>query len=110
MIGAGALRDRVTILYPSVTDDVQGGQTTTWAVQAQCWAEVVSWSGREQLASGGVQSASSTRITVHYRSDLTAQSRIRRDRDGQEYELVSPPRDTDGRRIWLELDAVEVRA
>lgn len=105
----GELRERVTLLTPVTVADGQGGQTTTWAEGDQVWAAVVPLSGREALAAGAVQSALSTRITLRYRDGVTAQMRVRRDRDAQLYELTGPPRDLEGRRRWLELDAVEVR-
>lgn len=105
----GALRDTATLLVPATAPDGQGGQTTTWSDGDMVFAAIVPLSGREALAAGAVQSSMSTRITVRYRDGITAHHRLRRDRDGQVYELVGPPRDVDGRRRWLELDAVEVR-
>lgn len=106
---AGLLRDRLTLLAPVTVADGQGGQTTTWSEGDQVWAAVVPLSGREALSAGAVQSSLSTRITIRYRDGVTAQMRVRRERDGQLYELTGPPRDVDARRRWLELDAVEVR-
>lgn len=105
----GELRDVATLLVPAAVADSQGGQTTTWSDGDTVHAAIVPLSGREALAAGAVQSSLSTRITLRYRDGVTAQHRLRRDRDGQVYELVGPPRDVDGRRRWLELDAVEVR-
>lgn len=105
----GELRDLVTFLTPVTVADGQGGQTTTWSEGDQVWAAVVPLSGREALSAGALQSSLSTRITVRYREGVTAQMRVRRERDGQLYELTGPPRDVDARRRWLELDAVEVR-
>ena len=106
---AGELRERVTLLTPTTVSDGQGGQTTTWTDGDPVWAAVVPVSGREALAAGAVQSSLSTRITIRHHIGITAQMRIRRERDGQLYELLGPPRDIDARRRWLELDAVEVR-
>lgn len=104
---AGLLRDRVTMLSATTTADGSGGQTTTWLDGDPLWAQVRALSGREALQYGALQSSVSVRIGVRYRSDLTIQHRLRREPGGPTYELTAV-RDVDGRRRWLECDAVEV--
>jgi len=107
----GDLRDRVEVLAPVTGDDGSGGQTAAYPDTGDVVAAaIVPLSGREALAAGAMQASLSTRITIRYRTGVTAQYRLRRERDGQVYELVGPPRDVDGRRRWLELDAQEVSA
>jgi SPP1 family predicted phage head-tail adaptor len=106
---AGLLRDRVALLAATTTSDGQGGHTTTWPTlgYAEARAQVRALSGREALQFGALQSTGTTRITLRYRPDLTVQHRLRREPDGPTYELTAV-RDVDGRRRWLECDAVEV--
>lgn len=107
----GELRERATLIAAVETNDGKGGQTAAWTNEvAEVSAAIVPVSGREALASGAMQSSLGVRITIRYRSDVTAAMRLRRERDGQVYELVGPPRDVDGRQRWLELEAQEVRA
>ena len=104
----GDLRDRVTLLSAVTTKDGKGGEVTTWPDGGDtCWAQVRALSGREALQFGALQSTVQVRITLRYRSDLTVQHRLRREPTGPTYELTAV-RDVDGRRRWLECDAVEV--
>lgn len=103
----GQLRDRVTLLRATTADDGHGGQTVTWGAFDTAAAAILALSGREVLMAGAMQLEMSHRITLHYRTDVTVQSRVRRDRDGQVFD-VQALRDPDGRRRWLELDAQEV--
>lgn len=104
---SGRLRDRCTLLTATTTADGQGGQTTTWTAGDHVWAHVRALSGREVMQFGAVQSSAALRISLRFRSDLTVQHRLRREPSGPTYELTAM-RDVDGRRRWLELDAVEV--
>jgi SPP1 family predicted phage head-tail adaptor len=104
---AGLLRDRCTVLTATTSSDGKGGQTTAWVAGDAVWAQVRSLTGREAMQLGALQSTVTGRITVRYRSDLTVQHRLRREPDGPTYELTAV-RDVDGRRRWLECDAVEV--
>lgn len=104
---AGLLRDRLTMLTATTAADSQGGQVTTWADGDAIWANLRALSGKEALQYGALQSSVTARIALRYRSDLTVQHRLRREPDGPTYELTAV-RDVDGRRRWLEVDAVEV--
>lgn len=107
----GDLRERLTLLSPVLVDDGQGGQTISdWTDGDEVAAAVVPVGSRESIALGGQQASLQVRITIRYRTGVSSPMRVRRGRDQQVYELMGPPRDVDGRRRWLELDASEVRA
>ena len=107
----GQLRDRVTLLTPVLVDDGQGGQTVSgWTAGDEVAAAFTTLAGREAVGAGGMQASMGARVVIRYRTGVTAQMRIRRERDQKVFELGAPPRDVDDRQRWLELDALETRS
>jgi SPP1 family predicted phage head-tail adaptor len=107
-MSAGELRDRVTFYSPTKTTDVLRGQTVTYTT-ALCTV-AAHWRGlttRETLMAQGQETLPAARLVVRYRADITTQLRAQRNGSGPLYEVASV-NDYDGRRIWLDLDLVEV--
>lgn len=105
---SGLLRDRVTFFSPTKVTDALRGQTVTYTT-ALCtvWAHWRGLTTRETLIAQGMQTLPAVRLVIRYRADITTQLRVQRGDAGPLYEVMSV-NDPDGRRIWLDLDLVEV--
>lgn len=102
------LRDRVTFYSPTkVTDAIRGQAVTYTTVLATVWAEWRGLTGRETLLAQAMQTIPTYRLTIRYRADITTQLRVKRGTAGPTCD-VSDVRDPDGRKVFLELDLVEV--
>jgi SPP1 family predicted phage head-tail adaptor len=107
-MAAGHLRDRVTFFSPTKVTDVLRGQTVTYTSElATVWAHWRGLTTRETLVAQGMQTLPAARLVIRYRADITTQLRVQRGVSGPLYEIASV-NDPDGRRIWLDLDLVEV--
>ena len=105
---SGLLRDRVTFFSPTKVTDALRGQTVTYTtVLCTVWAHWRGLTTRETLIAQGMQTLPAVRLVIRYRADITTQLRVRRGDTGPLYEVMSL-NDPDGRRIWLDLDLVEV--
>jgi SPP1 family predicted phage head-tail adaptor len=72
-IGAGDLRDRVTVSSPSFSTSAQGGRTTTWSdVASSIAAKIETSTQSEQLAGGQVKAILTHRVIVRYTATLAA--------------------------------------
>ena len=54
-MSAGALKDRVRIDKPVMTDDGKGGQTRTWAEELTCWSAWIYSRGSEAVDAARLQ-------------------------------------------------------
>lgn len=97
-ITAGQLRDRVTILKPTYTQNARGEAVASYADGATVWAAVRAASGREVLAAAQVGQVVTIRCKVRWGIDITTEDRIRY--RGEVYEVVEAV-DPDGRRTEL---------
>lgn len=92
-LAAGRLRHRVDFLAPGGGQDPTTGELlgdgAEVVLEADVPAEVVPVSVREFVASQATQSQVTTRVTVRYREDVTAQHRVRH--RGKIFEIVGPP-------------------
>ena len=104
----GELRDRVTFYAPTPTTDVLRGQAivyTTEVCDVAC-----QWRGlttRETLIAQGQETLPAARLVIRYRTDITTKLRALRNGVGPMFEVASV-NDYDGRRIWLDIDVMEV--
>lgn len=73
---ASRLRHRVTLQQPSETPDGAGGVTRTWQDVATLWAEIEALSANESVEAARLVSGITHRITLRYRSGVTAQMRV----------------------------------
>lgn len=107
-MSAGELRDRVTFFSPTKTTDVLRGQTVTFT-RPLCTV-AASWRGltsRESLIAQGQETIPSARLVIRYRGDITTHLRAQRNGAGPLYEVASV-NDYTGRKVWLDVDLVEV--
>lgn len=86
-LSAGRLRHRITIQQPRQQQDLTTGAIrTVWTdVATDVAAEIAPLSVREFIASSQMQSQITARITIRYRSGLTAQMRILHPSTGKIY-------------------------
>ncbi len=74
---AGKLRHRIRLQKPVRSQSpVTGAIVNSWADVATLWANVTDVSVREFVAAQAGQSELTTRITIRYRSDVSAKHRI----------------------------------
>jgi SPP1 family predicted phage head-tail adaptor len=107
-MSAGELRDRLTFYAPSRVTDALRGQTVTYTqALITVWGEWRGLTTRETLIAQGMQTIPAARVVIRYRDDITTQLRVQRNATGPRYEVASV-NDPDGRRIWLDLDLMEV--
>lgn len=97
---------RVTLLTYAPTRDAAGGVVEAWTDGAEVWAERRDQPGREVLAAGQINAATSALFFIRYRSDIGAKDRLRC--EGLEYDIVSLKEI--GRRDGVEIAATARRA
>ena len=74
---AGKLRHWVMIQTPvNIQDPATGALTPSWQDTTSVWAEVYFLSAREFIAAQAGQSEVTARITIRYRTDISAKCRI----------------------------------
>jgi SPP1 family predicted phage head-tail adaptor len=73
---AGKLRHRVSLEEMSETIDSYGQREPYWSHVADLWAAIEPLSAKEFIAAQQLQSQVTTRITIRYRSGVTAGMRI----------------------------------
>lgn len=76
MVGAGSLKERITIQQKTTTADGQGGRSTAWGTLATVWASVVPLTMGEKLQAAAIGSTLAYTVTVRYREDITPAMRI----------------------------------
>lgn len=72
----GELRHRVSIQKKRITEDELKQQTENWADIATVWASIEPLSGREYFSARQENSEVTTKITIRYRRDITADMRV----------------------------------
>ncbi len=73
---AGRLDKRVTLQAHGITQDANGTPVEGWSDVATVWAAVEPLSGREFFAAAQVQAEQMQRITIRYRTGVTAAMRV----------------------------------
>ncbi len=110
-IGAGALDRLIAIEQPTLAGRTDSGQKqTTWTTVARVWANREDLSGEERFVAQQVASHVTTRWTIHHRTDVSPEMRIRDLGDpvlmdgalGRLHD-ISAALDADGRRMWLQI-------
>lgn len=107
-MSAGELRDWVTFFGPTkVTDALRGQAVAYTTVVATVKAHWRGLTTRETLIAQGQETLPAARLVIHYREDITTHLRAQRNGAGPLFEVASV-NDFDGRRIWLDVDLMEV--
>ena len=96
----GKLRSQVTLQTNTQTRDAGGGYADSWAGTATLWARIEPLSGRERLAAQQIEDTVTHRVTIRYRSGVSAQQRIA---FGVRVFNIRAVLDVDERNEWLEL-------
>jgi SPP1 family predicted phage head-tail adaptor len=88
---AGRLRERITILSRSVTQDALGQESITWSSIGSMWAEPVystlKGDGNELFRGGQIQDLNTVRFRVRYKPTITQSHRL--EYRGQGYDIVA---------------------
>lgn len=101
MTAPGNLNRRLVLQAPAESDDGAGGVVRNYATVATLWAQVVSLSGRADVAADNPGAALRYRIVIRYRDGVTTRHRFQ---DGSDiYRVISARRSAD--RRFLEIDA-----
>lgn len=74
---AGLRRHPIRLQREVRTSDGQGGETVGWVDGPVTRAEITPFSMREAVAAGQLATAAMHRIRILYRSDVTADQRVR---------------------------------
>ncbi len=75
-LGSGAFDQRVAIESRTNTPNAYGEAVPAWATQAETWARVEPLRGKEFLAAEQTQGAVDYRVTIRYRTGITANMRV----------------------------------
>ena len=98
---------RVSIQHNTPTVSSRGDRVDAWVEIAKVWANVAPLNGREFYLAQQVNSEITTRITIGYRSGITAKQH-RVVYGSQTYDIVSPPINPEMRNRDLVLMCKEV--
>lgn len=105
---AGRLRHTVKVQKLANVSDGQGGYTIAWTDIDTIPAEVIPMGGQELLHAGQLEYTDQYRVTIRYRSDITPIQRILWLDDTNTRTLdILTGLNTDGRKRWLIMTAVE---
>lgn len=74
--GAGQLRQRVSVLTSTTTDDALGQETTVWTAVATYWARVDFVGGKKIAYDGQVVDQVTHTVTMRYFGTLTPAARL----------------------------------
>jgi SPP1 family predicted phage head-tail adaptor len=97
---AGRMDRLIRIETLTVGKDAQGGETRTWALLAEVWAEVKPLSGTERLLAAQVTAQALLKFRIRYRDDFDETARIVY--EDRNYD-IDPPLAEIGRREGLEI-------
>lgn len=75
-LGAGDLRERVTIQKATVVRDAFGGEVLTWADAETVWAAVRDYSSREPLLADRLVMLVGYEVTIRSGVEVTHQDRL----------------------------------
>lgn len=104
------LRHRVTIQKAVMETNDRGVETFVFpgAEDFKVWAHIESYGAKITHGEAEKASAIEFRITVRFRTDITAQDRILH--KGRVFEQTLPPQNLDERRMFLQLQCREMVA
>jgi SPP1 family predicted phage head-tail adaptor len=73
---AHKLRHAITIQSKSVSRDVYGEETITWATFWSCWAAIAPLLGREFIEAQQMQARVTHRVTIRYHAGVLPEMRV----------------------------------
>lgn len=99
MLKAGKLRHRITIQQQvEVQNPDNGAMSVDWSNVATVWAAIEPLSAKEFIASESETSKITTRVTIRFRTDVTAKMRLLHNKKGVDFyynvEGVLPDKDS----------------
>lgn len=108
---AGKLRHRLLIQRPKETQNADGqivpSSLGPWEDVCEIWARVHELSGRELTAARQRQGQLTHEIEIRWRPGITDKMRGVMVPDGRVLNFLGPPRNPDGKKVALMIDAVE---
>lgn len=106
MLSAGKLNKRVSIKAQTTSRDSLNQKQATWStiVNGDVWAAVEPLSNREAMEARANQTELSHRVTIRYRTDVTADMRIQY---GTRSLAITGIRDPGERHEYLEILCIE---
>ena len=99
IIRSGALRHRVTLQAPVITQDEFGGPITTWTTVATLWALVESLGGNELVVARQVFAQGDYKVMIKYYAGITNKHRFQF--GGMNLDIINPS-DFEMRHIMIE--------
>lgn len=103
----GELRDRITF---QIKPEQSGGVINldpTFEDYCTVWAKVEYLKGREFWSAKAVNAEQTVRLIIRYRTDITADMRVKF--GGNTYEIIAPPMPLDNKKRWLVILCSEVK-
>lgn len=105
-VAAGKLRHRIALTALQTTTSPYGETVTEYVPAGEVWADVAPLSMKEHIASQALQAPITHRITIRFRSDITAEWRIQF--RGKTYGIHSILPDAESGLGHLTIEASEV--
>lgn len=102
----GALRARLILEAPTDVTDDNGGFIRTFSTLATVWGEITPTRGRPSFDANQSEQVLSHRIRIRYRSDVSAQNRLRL---GARIFTIRNVMDEGEDKRFLRLDCEEIR-
>jgi SPP1 family predicted phage head-tail adaptor len=100
----GAMRHRLTLEAPVEVPDLAGGVRRSWVAVATVWASIEPREARPSIFGDAPVNLATHRVTIRWRSDVTAANRLVA---GNRILAIRAISDPDERRSWLVLTVEE---
>jgi len=103
---AGRLRHRLEL--QGLSKSIDGGDVSrTWSTSDTVWGAIEPQSSEERYDATQVEPETDTRIILRYRTDISADMRLKDTDTGTIYNIAGPPKNVGGRDIKLEIPVEE---
>lgn len=106
-MSTGAMTQRVTLEYPTVTRNGYGAQSVTWTAKPTLWAAVYYSMDGQEMDGDRVVTMGRLEIKIHYRTDVDSSWRVKW---GAKYYQIRGVDNTDRRQRFTKIIATEERA
>lgn len=109
MSGATSLKHRIQIMEPTYSDGEYGGPVLNppeeWTLKAAARAQYRDLSGREFFAARQMNAELSGEFKIRYRTDIKPSYKVVWGK--RIFDIAGPPRDIEGKKIWLWINVEE---